>query len=216
MVQKHNWPNPRVVVLNTTFPWWLFRCQKLRRYQLILFSFIADQRILQHDWIRDTTGITQPKRDGLMCKFTWMTNSMQKNRTSLDSFQIYWCLKNSAIGLAKGTTGYIQPKEVKPDVTVTWWLSSCQKSKKLLDFVPRYWWSKNPAIWLEVRCKVVPGQFWSHPTKCGRLRSYLSLMIISIPKFQVINWFPRDIMTIKESCDLIGQEVQLITPNQKR
>ena len=35
------------------------------RYQLVLSGFIADKRILQFDWMRDTTGHTQSKSDSL-------------------------------------------------------------------------------------------------------------------------------------------------------
>ena len=51
---------PKVVIWNATFPWYLSLSKKLR-YQLILLRDINDQRILQSDWIRGTSGLIQPK-----------------------------------------------------------------------------------------------------------------------------------------------------------
>ena len=68
-----------VVVLNVTFLWWFSRCKNLKTSigsfqfycwsknaknqtnQLILSRDTDHQRILQSDWMRDTTGHTQPK-----------------------------------------------------------------------------------------------------------------------------------------------------------
>ena len=50
----------RVVVLDATFPQW-FSPFKNKRNWPVLSSDIADQRILQSDWMRHTTGHNQSK-----------------------------------------------------------------------------------------------------------------------------------------------------------
>ena len=50
---------------------------------------------------------------------------------------------------------------------------------------------------------------WSHQTKSGSLRCYLSLMIIS--KRKNMYWFFPEILMIKESCNLIGRQIKWVT-----
>ena len=50
----------------------------------------------------------------------------------------------------------------------------------------------------------------------GHIQSkYLLYMIISMQIIYKIDWFLPEILMIKESCNKIGEEVQLATPNQK-
>ena len=49
-----------------------------------------------------------------------------------------------------------------------------------------------------------------------QFRCYLPLMIISMQKFKDIDWFFPVTLVINESCNLIGRETQLATPNQMR
>ena len=72
----------------------------LRTPTPIFFVLIAEQKILQFDWMRDTTCHTQPKSSSLRCYLPLMTISMQK-LGSLDSFHRYWRSKNPAIWLDK-------------------------------------------------------------------------------------------------------------------
>ena len=50
------------------------------------------------------------------------------------------------------------------------------------------------------------GHAWTHPTEICSLTCYLSLLDISIQKIKEINALLLEILMIKESCNLIGQE----------
>ena len=87
---------PKVVVSNPSFSWWLSPCKKTR-YQLISSRYIDDQRILQSDWMRGTTGHTQPKVKVLDPSFSWWLSPCKNSEISIDSFHRHWCLENPAI-----------------------------------------------------------------------------------------------------------------------
>ena len=72
----------------------------------------------------------------------------------------------------RGLTSHTQPKVVALDTTFPWWLTPCKKSEISLGSFQRYWWLKNHAIWLNRRNP------WPHPTKSGRVRCYLLLVVI--------------------------------------
>ena len=68
---------------------------------MILSTDINDQRILQSDWARGTTGRTQPKVVVSGATFTSWLSLCKKSKISSDSFLRYWWRKNPAIGLVK-------------------------------------------------------------------------------------------------------------------
>ena len=106
----------------------------------------------------------------------------------------------------KSTISLSQLKAVVAHATFPWWISPFKKSKIWIDSLQRYCWSKNLAIWSDKR------HTWPHPTISGSLRYHFLLMIISIQK---ISWtFPEKLM-IRESCNLIGQEAKMATPNKE-
>ena len=53
---------------------------------LILFPDIDYQRILEPDWVKDTTGHTQPKEVILHATFPWWLPQCKKSKRSTDSF----------------------------------------------------------------------------------------------------------------------------------
>ena len=68
---------------------------------------------------------------------------------------------------------------------------------------------KEPIIWLDKR------HAWLRPDKSGSLRRYLLLMSIIIKYKCDINLYFPEILMIKESCNLIGQEAHLATLTTK-
>ena len=60
--EMHTWQHfNKIGSLMCYLPLVIMSMQKNQRYQLVLFSDIADQRILQSDWTRDTSGYKQRK-----------------------------------------------------------------------------------------------------------------------------------------------------------
>ena len=147
---------------------------KKQRYQLVLFFDIVDQRILQSDWTRNSTGYKQPKVIVPGAIIPWWLTPWKI--PSIDYFQRNWWSKNLAIWLDRSLTGHNQPKVIVLDATFPWWLSPCKKSKITFDSIQKYWWLKNPAIWLNQR------RNWPHPIKSSILRCYLHLMIKAMQK----------------------------------
>ena len=66
--ERHNWPHWKLLVSDAAFPWWLTPCKKLG-YHLIHSRDIDDQRILQSDWTKGTTGHTHLKELALDAVF---------------------------------------------------------------------------------------------------------------------------------------------------
>ena len=98
---------PKEVVLNATFPWWLSPCKKSKWYQWFKNPAIwLDKR---PNWPHPT------KSSSLRCYLPLMVNSMQKNWYIIDSFQRYWWSKNDAFWWKSGTTDHTRPKLVAWD-----------------------------------------------------------------------------------------------------
>ena len=76
---------------DATFPWWLIPCKKVI-HKLIFSQDIVDQRILQSDWTRGTTGYTQPNSSVSHHALPQSLILCKKTKT-------YWWSKNPAIWL---------------------------------------------------------------------------------------------------------------------
>ena len=76
------------------------------RYWLIPSRDIDDQRTLDTDRTRDSTGKTKPKKVVSDATFLWWLSQCKKYVRSIRSFQIYWWSKNIAIWLAGSISGY--------------------------------------------------------------------------------------------------------------
>ena len=95
----HNWPNPNrsgSLILPSIAG---YLQEKNLWYSLIPSRDIDDQRILQSDWTRDTTGNTQLKLAVSDPFFLWWLSPCKKSIASIDCLQIYWWSKNSAVWL---------------------------------------------------------------------------------------------------------------------
>ena len=171
---------------------------------MLLSSFTADQRILQSNWMSDTTGHTgSPSLDDYL---------RAKKLRSLDSLYRYWWSNDPAIQL---TESYNSPTLIqKSSLTCYLWLMIIfmqnQKSKRLIDCFYRYWLSKSSPIWLDERHK------WPYPIKTVSLRCCLPLSHNSMQKKNVYIYIyiryhliPEILMMIKESYNLIGGEAHL-------
>ena len=91
-----------VEVSDPHFSWWLPPCKKsyfLKNVWLMPSRDIDDQRILQYDWTRHTTGHIQPKVVVSNPSFSWWLSPCKKNKVSIDFFQVHWWSKNSTIWL---------------------------------------------------------------------------------------------------------------------
>ena len=91
LAQRHNWPHPiDSGSLKFCLSFMIVSTQKNLRYWLIPPKYIDDQTILQSDWLRGTTGHTQPEVVILNDTFLWWLSPCKKSKRSLDSIQRYY------------------------------------------------------------------------------------------------------------------------------
>ena len=166
---------PRLVVFNATFTWWLSPYKKTKRsinsFQTYWWwknpAIWLDER---HNWPH------QNKGGSLRSYIPLWLNPYKKLKYYLTLSRGLDDLRILLSDWTRGTTGKPNQHKVVPDATFTWWIPPCKKSKRVRDFFQRCWRLKNPTIWL------VEKHNWPHSTKKGSLRCYLSLIIISTEK----------------------------------
>ena len=126
--------------------------KKIKDINRLISSFIADQGILQSDWIRETIHHNQSKMVVSGATFPWWLSPCKKKLRPLDSFHRYWCSKNPVIWLDERHNWQHWNKRGSLTCYLRLMIISMQKkSKRLIEHFQKYWWSKNPAIWLNKR-----------------------------------------------------------------
>ena len=126
---------------------------------------------------------------------------------------------NPGIWLVQGTPGDTQTTVIVLNVTFFWWFSRCKKLKTSIGSFQFYCWSKNAKnqtnqliLSRDTDHQRILQSDWMRDTT-GHTRP--KLIVSDVAKNSKI---PPDslqeIMMVNESCNLIGQEVQVATPNQ--
>ena len=132
----------------------------VKKIKIGSFHFIADQKILQSDWIRDTETTPNQKVVVSGATFPWYLHSKIPWWSS-DSFSRYWWSWNPAI--------WLDERHNWPHPT------------KLIDSFKIYWWKKNPA-----KSDLINKTGHTQP-ESGNLRCYL--ILISIQKKKKLRSF---------------------------
>ena len=84
-----------------------------KRWHIRWFSRdIVDQRILQSDWTRGSSGHIQSRVVASDATFSWWLFASKKSKISLDSFQRYWWSNNLQSDWIRGTSGRTQIRVV--------------------------------------------------------------------------------------------------------
>ena len=121
-----------------------------------------------------------------LATFPWWLSTCKK--ITVDSLLRYWWSKNPATGLDK-RQNWPHPTNssilrfylllltcsMQKNRDIIWLFFPCKKTT--VDSLLRCWWSKkNPVTWLDESHNLL------HPSKSSGLRSYLSLMAVSMQK----------------------------------